>query len=118
MSINGDYSISVVGVITYRETNCSGLPGIAQTVSIAFASSATFIVQNDTHPDACVLHTKPSFLPVDIQHNPILQSPSYVQVLWSQNYATEILHCYEVCNVNHAMPSSWIRHARHTHFMS
>ena len=39
--------------------------------------------------------------------------------MWSQNYATEILHCYEAerrqCNV---MLSYWIRQRLHTHSMN
>ena len=43
----------------------------------------------------CVLYIKPPFLPVDIQHNQCpcrFYNPGELQVLCSQNYATEILH--------------------------
>ncbi|MEP2595777.1 MAG: hypothetical protein ABJI92_18985, partial [Kangiellaceae bacterium] len=45
----------------------------------------------------CVLHLKPSFLPVDIQHNQCpcrFFNPREIQVNWSQNYTIEILHCH------------------------
>ena len=42
-----------------------------------------------------VLHIKPFFLPVDIQHNQcpcrLFNPRAEIQVMWSQNYATEIL---------------------------
>ena len=48
----------------------------------------------------CVLHIKPVFLPVDIQHT---QYPwrfflleRYKQTLWSQNHDAEMLHCNAV----------------------
>ena len=56
---------------------------------------------------SCVFYIKPFFLPVDIQHN---QCPSRfcnfreVQVVWSQNYAMEILHCYPASRVDNPMP--------------
>ena len=46
----------------------------------------------------CVLHIKPFFLPVDVQHTQcawrfFLLERYQVQALWSQNHDTEILHC-------------------------
>ena len=52
----------------------------------------------------CVLHVKPFFLPVDIQHkqcpcrffNPVIYNRE-MQVMWSPNYATaEVLRYYVV----------------------
>ena len=72
----------------------------------------------------CVLHIKPVFLPVDIQHkqcpcrffNPVNREIP-VQVMWPLNYATEILHCYAVNRVDNAMPCHQTGSARHTHSM-
>ena len=63
----------------------------------------------------CVLHTKPFGLPVDIQHNNqcpcLFFSPREMQVMWPQNYATEILH-WDVCSKQsrqcNALSSYWI----------
>ena len=44
----------------------------------------------------CVLHIKPLFIPVDIQHTTSVRADfsilEEIQVLWSQSYATEILY--------------------------
>ena len=42
----------------------------------------------------CVLHIKPFFLPVDIQHNRCPCGFYKKQVMWSQSCATEILRCH------------------------
>ena len=69
----------------------------------------------------CALHTAPFFLPIDIRHIQLpcrIFKPRAAQALWSQRYATEILHCHavpaEYTTQCHAI-SYWIRQARHTH---
>ena len=45
----------------------------------------------------CVLRIKPFLLPVGIQYNQCpcrFFNPREIQVMWSQNYATEILRCH------------------------
>ena len=50
-----------------------------------------------------ILALKPLFLPVDVQHNQCscrFFNPREIQALWSQNYATEILHIDAWCAVS------------------
>ena len=59
-------------------------------------------------PDLCVSFHY-FYIPVDIQHNQCLCrlfNPREIQALWSQNYATEILHCNAVSRVDNAMSCS------------
>ena len=67
------------------------------------------------HPYVCVLHIKPVFLPIDIQHNQCpcrFFNPREIQVMWSQNYATEILR-YAANRVDNAMPCHPTGYDRH-----
>ena len=69
----------------------------------------------------CVLHIKPFFLPIGIQHNQCpcrFFNPGEMQAPWSQNYATQryLVVTYAVSEVNNAMPamsSHWIRYDSH-----
>ena len=64
----------------------------------------------------CVLHIKPLFLPVDIQHTHCacrFFGPREVQALCSQKYATEMIHCDVVSRVDKAMPYKRAEYGSH-----
>ena len=71
----------------------------------------------------CVLHIKPFYLPVDLQHKTSVRADSSIlediQVMWSQSYATQILRCHIYSKHSsgqyNAMPSYKIPLGRHTH---